>query len=387
MKRSALPVIILLLAVTAVHAQAIPSLALPSVRVMALGGLHAAEAHGLDAIFENPAGFAQDGQSLSLGAVTAGLTGPVFDIAGIAMDLMSGSGSMDLGSVVNLLDASGRLFVQADVRGPLQFGYVGKGLGFGLFNRTVAIVNVASLLSADVYIGEELLLCGGYSQRISLGGGHSLDIGIMPKGFMQAGLVLDGTIEDILALQDANAEEAAALPFRIVTGLGFDAGVRWSWNDVVAIGIVAHDPYSPAQITSYTSLDAFLEDPGAARDGDPAYTVVEADLSAGLLWNLPFQFLTDLGARVSLMIDYRDILDLLAIVPRNPILNLGMGIEASFLEILSVRAGLNEGLLSAGFGVDLSFFTFSLAMYGSELGLEPGLRPAYNLAVSLDFVY
>jgi hypothetical protein len=86
-------------------------------------------------------------------------------------------------------------------------------------------------------------------------------------------------------------------------------------------------------------------------------------------------------------LDYRDILDLTSLVPRNPILNVGLGVEARVLEIVTLRAGINDALPSAGIGLHLGVCTINLVAYGAELGLDPGDRPYYNLLVDFDFKY
>ena len=86
-------------------------------------------------------------------------------------------------------------------------------------------------------------------------------------------------------------------------------------------------------------------------------------------------------------LDYKDILDLFAIVPRNAILNVGLGVEARVLDIVTLRAGIADALPSAGMGLNLSAFTMNISAYGAELGLDPGNRPYYNLLIDFDFKY
>jgi len=85
--------------------------------------------------------------------------------------------------------------------------------------------------------------------------------------------------------------------------------------------------------------------------------------------------------------DYTDILDLTSPLPRNPILNVSLGVETRVLDIVTLRVGIDEALLSAGVGLDLGVFTLNIAAFGQELGLDPGDRPYYNLLVDFDFKY
>jgi hypothetical protein len=336
----------------------------------------------VDAIFENPAGFAVDGRIINVSSIVPQVTGPVFDIA----NLLMGGGDLTTG-IPSILDPAGRLYVQLDLAGPVSFSYVGSGLGFGLYNRTIATINATSLLHSRLTLQEDLLLAGGYAHRFILAGTQIVDVGIMPKGFMRSLVSVDGTVEDLLALVDVVSDPGILMSdydFTVVSGIGFDVGARWSPNSSFALGLVVRDAYSPAIISAYPSMNAFLD---GSSSPDREYKRIPADLSVGVAYNAPFAAFRRLGIDLSVYLDYRDILNLLAALPRNPILNVGLGTELILLDILSFRAGINDALLAAGFGLDLSFFTLSLAMYGRELGLEPGKRPAYNVVVAIDFRY
>jgi hypothetical protein len=381
MKRCILLVAALTLPLLGAMAQSTPAVkafTLPSARMAALGGPHAASVRGVDSIFENPAGFAAERTEYYVSALVFNPSGPIFDIAGMLL----GGGDMTSG-LASLFDAGGRLYVEADLLGPLAFGYAGRGLGFGLFNTTTATVNAASLLSVSYSVSEDILLAGGYAYRFDLGPRQSLDVGIMPKGFLRASAGKRATLTDIMALVQDPASVLDS-PLSMTSGVGFDVGLRWEYAGAIALGLVARDAYSPAMVTSYEDYAAFTDSPSS---GVSTYAVVPADLSFGLAYDAPFPLLDRLGADLLFLVDYSDILDLFKPLPRNPILNVRLGVELTLLDILSLRVGVKDALPTAGFGVDLSAFTFSLAMYGQELGIEPGARPLYNLLVALDFRY
>jgi hypothetical protein len=209
----------------------------------------------------------------------------------------------------------------------------------------------------------------------------------MPKGFMRATIGDIGSLQDVIDLAGSPTSLLTSSEFTMVSGLGFDAGVRWSLDDTLAVGLVAHDAFSPAMVTTYTSFTDFTDDPQAAKVGDSAYAIVKPNLAFGIEYNVPFAFLDLIGAELVVLVDYVDILDLMEVIPRNPILNVGLGVELALLDILSLRAGIKDALPAAGFGIDLAAFKFSLAMFGRELGIEPGARPLFNLLVALDFRY
>lgn len=381
MKRTALACAAFALIAISAYAQTVKPFVVPSARMSALGGPHAASSAGLDAIFENPAGFLVDTTQLGVSALVLNPSGPIFDIASLIV-----GGSTDiLAGLTGLLDANGRLFVQADLLGPLAFGYVGKGLGFGLYNRTVLTINVASLLSTAYDVSEEFLLAGGYAYRFTIGERQKLDVGIMPKGFIRASLGQTMSLQDVVDLMSAPGSLLTGQPYTMTSGVGFDIGARWSLDDSLAVGLVAHDAYSPSMVTTYASFGDFAADPTNKIGSE--YAVVPATLSVGLAYDPRLELLDRFGANLKLLLDYVDLLDLFAIVPRNPILNITAGMELELLDILSIRAGVKDALPTAGFGIDLSAFTFSLSMFGTELGLEPGARPTFNLLVAFDFRY
>jgi len=362
--------------------QTVDPFVLPSARMAALGGPHAASVSGLDAMFENPAGFASETTELGVSSLVFNPAGPIFDIIGMVV-----GGEDPLAGLSSLFDANGRLYVQTDILGPIAFGYAGKGLGFGIYNKSVITLNAASLLTVAYSFSEEVLLMGGYAHRFRIGDRQVLDVGIMPKGFVRATVGDTGSLDDVIDLAGNPASLMTGSLFTMVSGLGFDIGARWSLDDSLAVGLVAHDAYSPAMVTEYTSFSDFAADAQAAKVGDSEYAIVKPNLAFGIEYRVPFTFLDLLGAELTVLADYVDILDLMTVIPRNPILNVGLGVELELLDILSLRAGIKDALPAAGFGVDLAAFKFSLAMFGKELGIEPGARPLFNLLVALDFRY
>ena len=70
---------------------------------------------------------------------------------------------------------------------------------------------------------------------------------------------------------------------------------------------------------------------------------------------------------------------------RNPILGFNAGTELELFKTIRLRLGINESYLSAGVGLKLGVFHVDAAIFGSELGLEPGAKPNLNAALSISF--
>ncbi|MBP7096470.1 MAG: hypothetical protein KBC36_10305 [Spirochaetia bacterium] len=366
-------------------AESLAPFTLPSLRSTATGGLHAAPADDFFAIFDNPAGFAGQEGELSAALLNLHLGGPVFDMAGLGLGFFAGA-PFDLSTALSgLLDANGRLYAVLDIGGPVAFGWVGQGLGFGVFDRTTLLLNVAGVSSASAALTQEFLLTGGYAFRIPLGGTHYLDLGLQPKGFIRGALDVSGSLP---AVAGALADPAALMgsqPFTLSTGIGLDAGFIYSWKGAgLAFGFAARDAWSPARMALYPSMEAFL---AGSAPASSAIALVEPDLSVDLAWDPRFAFLERLDLSPRFVVGYKDLLGLLDPLPRNPVLQVGAGFELVILDILSLRAGIADALPNAGFAVDLSAFRFGLSMYGTELGLDPGVRPLYNLLLSFEFRY
>jgi hypothetical protein len=346
-----------------------------------LGGKHVALAGGLQSLFSNPAGLAAAEPVVSAARLGLGLSGPVFDIANILIS--SDNYQADL---VNLLSSSGyKLYAAADLSGPISFAYVGQGLGFGIFNDTRVVIDVKSVTSVKVSLTEDVLIVGGYGFRIPTGEKSALDLGFAAKGYVRGAFVLNGGLLELMGLMAA-PENILGQPFVLTTGIGLDAGIRWNWDEVVAVGLSCMDAYSPSSVSTYSNISGFIGNPASSLTSTTA-GLVHPDLGFGLMWKPPLGVFGRVFDGLTFLLDYDDILDLFAAIPRNAILNVDLGVEARILEILSIRVGVREALPQAGVYFDLAAFKMGVSAWGDELGYEPGERPIYNLALSFDFEY
>lgn len=359
---------------------------LPSARMTALGGPHAALADDFSTLFNNPAGFNLAEPELSIAEITAHLSGPVFDIFSV---IASGTGG---GAESVLLSPSVQSLMQGlnatlGLLGPVAFGYVGNGLGLGLFTSTnVAFANSAPLILSAA-VSEQLTICGGYAFHLPIPeeSGHALDFGILLKGILRGELIFSKSFLEFPTLfANFSVDTFLSEPFIFTSGIGFDLGVRYAYKDLFAVGIAARDIYTPTLINTYTSVDAFLngtEQPVASNG------LVPFDFSVGVEFSPTLGFLSRFITDFKVLLDYNDMFDFLLNpgAVKHPILHLGLGLELTMLDILSLRGGFYQGLFAAGLGIDITVFTLNLSMYGSELSSEPGLNPAYNIMLGLEF--
>ncbi|MBT3273787.1 MAG: hypothetical protein HN368_11560 [Spirochaetales bacterium] len=362
----------------------VAAVGMPSARTAAVGGVHAASSDDLSSIFANPAGFISAEPMISLAEITVGVRGPIFDIAGIAIQGMSQDISALLASE-SVLSLVTNLFAAVELLGPINFGYLGRGLGFGFFNTTDIEFSSKSPLTITGTAREQVTLAGGYAFRIPLAEGtNSLDIGFLLKGSLRGEVEITKTLLELPDLfTSISFDTVTDEPFLFTTGMGIDAGIRFAFSDVFSFGIVGKDLYTPTMSQSYPTVNSFIDGTGTPV---LSYGLVPLDLTAGLMFSPRLGRIGQFINELAFMADYSDILDFLThpATARNPILHASLGAELRMLEILMLRAGFNDGLFAAGLGIDLSIVGIHIAMYGNELSTEPGIRPIYNAQIGIE---
>jgi hypothetical protein len=380
-------ILCLLIAAVAAPAFAIDAFDFTSPRQKSMGGRHVAMADDYSVLFTNPAGLADLPTTYAVADLGIQAIGPVFDIANLLV-----SGTPSTTSILKFLSDNGyKIYAGVDTSGPIALGFTGDGLGFGLFNRTRAILNMSSVNSIRITAAEDLLLSGGYAHSFDLGSGHQLSAGIGAKGFVRGEMSPSLGILEVLGLiSNSNSNPSSLLEksaLTITTGVGCDLGIRWDWQERVAAGLVYRDAYSPAIASSYSDITAFVTGSASSEPAASVYQTLPSSLDFGFMWSPDLGRLGQVIDSLTLALDYKDILDLLKPIPRNPILNASVGLEARVLDIVSLRAGIADALLSAGMGLNLTVCTVNLAVFGTELGIDPGRRTCYNLLVDFDFKY
>ena len=363
---------------------------IPSARAAALGGTHAALADDITALFANPAGFRSAGPELAISEVTIGLAGPVFSIADLIVQAVSyGTPPLELIQRREVQKLLNGMHTAATLNGPLSFGYVGDGLGFGIFNSTgLQLETLGALPMVTAALREDLVFAAGYSFGIPLPEvlASTLDLGFLLKASLRGTIRLKESIIEMISLFEAPSVDILyGQPFQMDVRIGLDAGILYSFNKLISLGVVGRNLYAPSIQNSYSTLQSFFD--GAAPV--MADFLAPIDLSVGLLFSPNLGPLEPYVGGLKIALDYADILDFLThpSTATNPVLHASLGAEIVLLDILSLRGGFGQGYFSAGLGLDLSIFRLSLSMFGSELSSEPGLRPVYNLILGLEFRY
>jgi hypothetical protein len=350
-------------------AENIKPFVMPSARAAGFGGIHAALGDDFSSIFSNPASFAGLERQFSAAEISISLYGPFFEILD---ELVNNSGSLDLTPIVD----SDSFAAGFDVGGPIALGLVDNGFGFGIFNRSVMDAGSSGLTIFSA-ASEEIFLVGGYSFRILERDNHLLDLGFLGKGFYRGLAALSGSAADAMELFN----NFSSSPYETQFGLGLDLGIRYTIAGNLTLALAGYDVYSPALVTGYQSVSDY------GSNGSQSYATVTPRLAFGALYHIQSVVLDRYFSDFILMADYRDFIDLFFPRPRNPLLNLSVGMEITMLEVLRVRAGMAEALPSFGFGLDMKFLILDVAVRGRELGNEPGSQRVFALDLGLLFRY
>jgi hypothetical protein len=350
-------------------------------REAALGGAHIAYADAARSLQRNPAALASAPSGLVVSETSVKLSGPVFDMIGMATagadltNILSGIG--------NLFDDSGRFYAALDLCGPLWGGFTLKGFGLNMGMRTRVTANAASLLRIGALASEDVFVSAGYGYKIKGGSGTAWELGLGLKGFADFNLGLQTNILGITSVIQDVGGLMDTLPIGSTYGVGLDAGLRFTaWNGRFALGISGIDALSHSWNWGYPSINGLV---AAPLPGESDFVLQPCNLSAGLYIDPYLGVLGRYITALRIMLDYSDIIGSFAVGARNPVLNAAAGAELVLHDILSLRAGISEGLFSAGFGLNLTIMNLDFAMYGTELGREPGTRPVYNVQLGLRF--
>jgi len=341
---------------------------MPSARFGALGGNHTAMGDDFYALFLNPASFAGVKEEFSAAEITLSTYGPFLEI----LDLIRNNES-DLSGIVG----SNGLAAGFDLGGPLSLGWVGRGLGLGIFNRIKTSASVSGAMIRPVVSGD-LLLAGGYAFRVVNKGSHVLDAGFLGKGFFRGSLNLEAPIFDATSIVD----DPGGQPLDTYLGLGLDLGLEYCFHENLSAALVCYDVYSPVLATRHDAVSNF-----GNGSIESSYVTVKRRLDAGVKYRISSAAIDRYISRFTVMADYRDFLDLFSLIPRNPILNIGLGVEITLLNALTFRAGITDALPAFGFGLDLHYMQLDFAIHGRELGLDPGVMSVYAMDIGILFRY
>lgn len=351
--------------------------------LMGQGGSSTANVRGYEALFTNPAGFRTEKGEFNIMTLQAGWDGRLFRFSETLdqQDFWS--------AVLEQLNDNG---FGAGFQS--SFGYVGKGLGLGgfvSFDLYFPKVETVAGVSGDALITFGLV--GGYALDFELGDWDlrvGADIRPMYRYFLND-FTAKTLLESIVSQNnDGEGEETSGtitLPYLQGFGFGFDFGVQADYK-FLTLGLSLRDI-----ATNFFFYDGDMTIKGGSID------MISRDISA-TKYSTPMTL--RLGAAVNPDLgDLSKILDPLAHVEMVlPMVNdedfidykfgslwtkLNFGVELTLLSFAALRAGLNGGYPTLGFGFDLPVFKMNFALYGQEKGTYAGNSPSVGGGLEFSF--
>jgi hypothetical protein len=352
--------------------------AMTDTRAYGMGGPHVAYTDDVFSLFVNPAALLRTNQR-SIVELGVGIYGPSVELLSIVNKTPSGDPLVE--SLEKFVDASGgNIPLGAGIRGPLAIGYVANGLGFGIWDRIYADIKLTGT-DVDASIAVDAILNFGMAFNIFTFGKHTLDAGFVTKIVSRTKTGID---ENLFEFTDSGKASSFFdnLTVPLLLGAGLDLGVTYRWR------ILAGNVFSAAIVAD--DLPTLVGKMGAVYGkGDiPSRYVIYPRVNIGTAYAVDFSEFSSVPIRLAGALDYYDISRWFTpndFTKRNPILNLSVGLEATFFKMFSLRAGLNDMLPAVGFGFAFNGFRIDGAMYGKELGVEPGQLSTYAFDLSLSF--
>lgn len=317
-------------------------------RCLAMGGTCVSQAHGASALFFNPAALANvEGFDFIIAQVYGGISKDAVDFS-----------SQFQGSTFTATDIN-RLYgktLTVDISG--RSGFVMPNFGFGVFsnsytnmqfdNPTFPTFNM-SLINEYGYI------IGG---AFSLGGKTSF--GITTKNIKRSGGVEDIGVSTLLGqstgslastyFQDRGVGQSVDIALMTTLEGALKPTLSLVWQDV---GVTAF------------SLASGVKAPPSQYDNLIFGVSMQQDIGfIGFTHAFEYKFIKTSGYDLSQ--------------------KLHLGTEISF-GLFDLRAGINQGYVTYGAGLDLWFFQLDAAAYATELGAYTGQAQSDRYSVSLTF--
>lgn len=270
----------------------------------------------------------------------------------------------------------------ARVGGQVGLGYVGNGIGLGLFANTEATVDGTNILRATGLAYNTITFVGGLGLTF---GNLDLGVSIRPTVFGYSTVNAAPIMASFLAGGSIDFTTMFANTVYYGSGLGVDVGARWRLGPL-SLGLAVKDVLG-TQI-SYRKSDFGTYYDSLLAASLPVGSELSADEQADA-WTIPMkvnagiEFDPDLGV-LSYLIDPSigvDLLDMTSairlwqsgeeITPEKVLEMLNFGGELGLLRFLTLRGGYYGGYISGGVGLDIFLIDINAAIAG-DFGRDEG---------------
>ena len=300
---------------------------------------------------------------------------------GILFAMAKGGGDTDImNTLMDLLKDSNGFYIDSDIMLPLTFSRVANNWGIGVYNNVFVRTALPSISSMTAMAGTDLFLVGGFSCPIVDQGIHKVSLGMTTELLGRFGIYHQGSVTGLTSI------DFATLPAFMTLGMGFDIGATYNVWEILSVSAVWKDLYLglDRELGPITAM--------AFSDKNKWNKFIQAgDLTLGVGVQVPTGVLKKVLSSFAVYVDYANVTKLFnrkgAVFLPHPLLDLSIGMEAVLFKSIALRFGMTGPYLSGGLGVDLGPFHMSMALYGKEKGLDPGVSPQVHGAFSLAFYY
>ncbi len=357
-------------------------------RSTGMGGGFVADTSDYFTLMRNPAGLAFAGRHNLVGVTNINVGGPFEDAIAIAQnpDMLS-----DQTAIINTakgLLSQNKLNLGFSLGGPIAIGGTYKnGFGWGLADQVVVNVSAPStIVKANVELDGDFVL--GYGHAFDLGALGKLAAGVSTDIYAQVPYMnVNANLLNVLTATDMMSALTGLMQFKTSMGANINAGIQWRFLDFLNVAAVYNSMLS---IVNNSPLQLDLEnlDPSALLSFNSTRfqtTGAAGTVDVGVGIDIPTKWSLGLISDWGAYADIKDLFGCMANNPleRNPILNMNVGTEITLLNFISLRGGISDTYLHAGAGIRLLGLHLDAAIYGKELGTEPGSAPQLNAAISI----
>ncbi len=332
---------------------------------MGMGGTFKVFSTGYDTFFGNPAGFGSKKGELTIADINTWVyVKPTQENIQAAQDIISGDDSGMMSTIERLVIENG-----FGAGASIGLGWAGKGFGLGLTMVTDEIATGTSLLGAKLVSQTQANVTVGLAFPFRLGP-VDFSVGADARAFYKlnsdpaSGWPFNTIITDIVVNNKDPMETIETLDVLGGYGFALDAGATIGLGPFM-VGAMMRDLGLEMNMEKAKVGDV-LNSGEIPMDGTIVYQL-KPIITAGLGFKL------DLGLIApSAYVEADDPIALISEGFDSIWGNLHAGAELRLLRFLALRAGLNQGYLSLGVGMNILFLKVDAALFTEEIGVNPG---------------
>ncbi len=382
------------------------------VRSMGMGGSHLSDYSDYFTLFRNPSLLKKAGKHWYWDNLTVNIGGPFDkvsdlqdefdekvpgykDASGIGekMSSLTALPTDQLFSLISSSESMGSLLsngINLNLTSNLPFlsfgGTTKKGFGWGVYDRSITDALINPTLYGKNAVSEvlEIGIIFGYGTTVQFSDTHALSVGGSARVYEQALAGADIKLVDLVK-SNSNIMDSVSLNSRTVIAL--DVAATYTFSNWFDASLVCNNALSPSWSSSTTltriSSGDFSELSKITFDKN-VFDKSAVKLGAGVGLKVPTWWSFGILSSFKVYIDDYNVLTWFGnALNRNPWLDVGIGTELSILRLIELRAGLYDGYLNAGVGINLGPVSWDFAIYGKELSNQPGGRPQLNMAFAM----